>query len=89
MGENVRMLISPKIKPGEADKFVDEEEEIRVRKKEWDRMEGRSSVCLAAESTFIFVTRDTSVTRGPNEGDWNRICGESSEERVDTGNQRM
>jgi len=28
------MLTSPKIKPGEADKFVDEEEEIGVRRKE-------------------------------------------------------
>jgi len=28
------MLSSPKIKPGEADKFVDEEEKIGVRRKE-------------------------------------------------------
>jgi len=28
------MLTSPKIKPGDADKFVDEEEEIGVRRKE-------------------------------------------------------
>jgi len=28
------MLTSPKIKPGEADKFVDEEEEIGVRRRE-------------------------------------------------------
>ena len=34
LGENVRMLNSPKIKPGEVDKFVDEEEEIGVRGKE-------------------------------------------------------
>ena len=33
-GENIRMMTSPKIKPGEADKFVDEKEEIGVRKKE-------------------------------------------------------
>jgi len=34
MGENIRMLTSPKIKPGQADKFVNEEEEIGVRRKE-------------------------------------------------------
>jgi len=34
LGENIRMLTFPKIKPGEADKFVDEEEEIGVRRKE-------------------------------------------------------
>jgi len=67
------MLTSPKIKPGKADKFVDEEEEIGVRRKEFD----------------IFVTRNTSVARGPDEGDWNRNCGESSEVRVDPSNQRL
>jgi len=51
-------------------------------------MERRRSACLAAELTF-FVTRNTFVARGPNEGDWNRNCGESSEERVDTGYERM
>ena len=30
LGENIRMLNSSKIKPGEANKFVDEEEEIGV-----------------------------------------------------------
>ena len=34
LGENFRVLTSPKIKPGEAYKFVDEEEEIGVRRKE-------------------------------------------------------
>ena len=29
------------------------------------------------------------MARGSNKGDWNRICSESSEERVDTGKQRM
>ena len=43
-----------------------------------DRMEGRSRACLAAESKG-----------GPNESDSNRSCGESSEERVNTGDQRM
>jgi len=34
LGENIRILTSPKIKPGEVDKFVNEEEEIGVRRKE-------------------------------------------------------
>ena len=34
LGESIRMLTSPKIKPSEADKFVDEEAEIRVRREE-------------------------------------------------------
>ena len=34
LGENIRMLTSRKIKPGDADKFVNEEEEIRVRRDE-------------------------------------------------------
>jgi len=29
------------------------------------------------------------VIGGPSESDWNRNCGESSKERVVTGNQRM
>jgi len=33
-GENIRMLTSPKIKPGETGKFVNEEVEIGVRRKE-------------------------------------------------------
>jgi len=46
------MLTSPKIKPEEADKFVNEGEKIGVRRRSEDRMEGRSSACLVAESTF-------------------------------------
>jgi len=34
LGGNIRMLTSPKIKPGEVDKFVNQEEEIGVRRKE-------------------------------------------------------
>jgi len=34
LGENIRILTSTKIKPGEADKFVNEEEEIGNRRKE-------------------------------------------------------
>ena len=29
------------------------------------------------------------VARDPNEGDWNRNCDESGEERVDPSNKRM
>ena len=34
LGKNIRILIVPKVKPGETDKFVDEEEEIGIRWKE-------------------------------------------------------
>jgi len=37
----IGMLTTSKIKPGEADKIVDEEEEIRVRGKDLRRSEGR------------------------------------------------
>ena len=59
------MLTSPKTKPGEADKFVDEEEKIGVRGKE-QRLFGRW--------IDIFVTRNTFVVGGPNEGDWIEVA---------------
>jgi len=34
LGDNIRVLTSPKIESGEADKFVNEEEEIGVGRKE-------------------------------------------------------
>jgi len=37
----------------------------------------------------IFITWNTFVAGDPHEDDWNKNCGGSSEERVDTGNQRM
>ena len=46
-----------------------------------DRTEGRSSACLEAKLTFSLP----GIPEGPNEGVWNRNCGESSEERVDNG----
>jgi len=53
LGENISMLTSPKIKPGEADKFVNEEEGIELEGRSEDPMEGRSSdACLVAGSTF-------------------------------------
>ena len=52
-----------------------------------DRMEGRSSACLADESTISLP--GILCDWGPNEGDWNRVCGESSEERVDRDDQRI
>ena len=41
MDENIRILNSPIIKPREADKFVNEEEEIGVRRKELGSYGGR------------------------------------------------
>ena len=41
LGENIRMLTSSKVKPGEADKFVNEEERIEVRRKERGSYRGK------------------------------------------------
>jgi len=59
-----------------------------VRRKEWGSY-GKKEQRLFGSWIEIFVTRNTSAVRGPNEGDWNRNCGGSGEERVDPSNKQM